>query len=52
MEVELDARFQANPKLNHFGEQGWELVSVVSGCPSAPNVPQSCSYFAYMKRAK
>ena len=52
MEVELEARFQANPRLNQYGAQGWELVSVVSGCPSAPSVAQSCRYWAYLKRAK
>jgi len=52
MEVELEARVQANPRLNQYGAQGWELVGVVSGCPSSPNTTIGCRYWAYMKRAK
>lgn len=52
IEMELDTRFQAAAKLNQFGSQGWELVEVVSSCPSAPNVAVECKYWAYMKRPK
>ena len=52
IEMELDSRFQAAPKLNQFGSQGWELVEVVSSCPSAPNAAPECKYWAYMKRPK
>ncbi|HEV8482503.1 MAG TPA: hypothetical protein VGV87_03000 [Blastocatellia bacterium] len=52
MEVELDARYQATPKLNQFGSQGWELVGVTSACISSPNATIGCRYWAYMKRPR
>lgn len=52
LEVELDARVEATPRLNQFGAQGWELVGVTSSCPSSPNTMLGCRYWAYLKRAK
>ena len=52
LEVELDARVEATPRLNQLGAQGWELVGVTSGCPSSPNTSMGCRYWAYVKRPK
>lgn len=51
-EVPLAADAPATPKLNQYGAAGWELVDVISACPSNPNYAASCTYYAYFKRAK
>ena len=47
--VRLDENFQTTPKLNQFGDQGWELVGVVAACPTGA---ANCLDAAYFKRAK
>ena len=47
--VGLDENFLTTPKLNQFGDQGWELVGVVAACPTGA---ANCQHAAYFKRAK
>ena len=49
-EIELSAKTSATPTLNRLGAQGWELVGVISVCPSSPNTTLPCQFFAYVKR--
>ena len=51
MELQLDGRFPSVTKLSHYGAEGWELVTVLSACPSNTGAVD-CKYWAYMKRAK
>jgi hypothetical protein len=51
-EVELSAKEDAAPMLNRLGAQGWELVGVISACPSSPSTTIPCQFFAYMKRPR
>ena len=52
LEVQLSANSGATPTLNRYGNQGWELVGVTSGCPSSPSSAQVCGYWAYFKRPR
>ncbi len=51
-EIGLPATASAVPRLNQFGADGWELVGVISACPSNPNYAADCKYYAYFKRPK
>ena len=47
-DVEITSATNATAKLNSFGAQGWELVTVTTTCSASG----SCTSTAYMKRQR
>ena len=49
MTITLNEATLTHRDLNHFGLQGWELVAVVSSCPTGAS---NCVNMAYLKRSR
>jgi len=50
-QVNFDGNFDMTSRLNHLGNEGWQLVAVTSSCPSLSQISPGCK-IAYLKREK